>query len=67
MYKLSKAAKAGTALTLAATTALGLTGCGNEPKELDATNVTTTGIYETGEMPSQNKEFIYNSNHIDRE
>ena len=65
MYKLSKAAKAGTALTLAATTALGLTGCGNEPKESDATNVTTTGIYETGEMPSQNKEFIYNSNHID--
>lgn len=58
MYKLSKKAKAGTALTLAATTALGLTGCGSETKELDATDVTTTGIYETGEMPSQNIELI---------
>ena len=58
MYKLSRKAKVGTALTLAATTALGLTGCKSEPKELDATNVTTTGIYETGEMPSQNMELI---------
>lgn len=62
MYKLSRKVKTGTALVLAATTTLGLTGCNSETKEVDVTNITTTGIYESGEMPSQNETFIYDSN-----